>query len=140
MILYLASDLIWATKIKSTADSLGIPCRPARTLEMLEARLADSPVKALIVDLEAGSVAVDFIRRARSGPGGTGGSPPVANTPSGPASHPPIHILAFGPHIDTDALQAAKSAGANTVLPRGAFNSRLPQILQELAGAPTTGP
>src|SRR4051812_7901338 len=87
MIVFCAADLLWATKIKSTADALGIPCRPVRNLEMLEARLADSPggVKALIVDLEAGEAVLDLIRRARQGPSG------------GDAK--PLHVLAFGPHV-----------------------------------------
>jgi hypothetical protein len=65
MVLYCAADLLWATRIKSTADALGVPCRPARTVEMLEARLSDSPVRALLVDLEAGENALALIRRLR---------------------------------------------------------------------------
>ena len=56
MVLYLASDLLWATRIKSCADDLTppVPARPVRDLKMLEARLADSPVKGLLLDLAAG--------------------------------------------------------------------------------------
>lgn len=118
MILYCAADLLWATKIKSTADSLAIPCRPARNADMLAARLADSPVKALIVDLEAGQVALDLIRLARS-------TPRPGN---------PMAIIAFGPHVAVEALAAARSAGADAVLARGAFNRTLPQILTQLSG------
>src|SRR5688572_17399647 len=53
MIVYCAADLLWATRIKATADSLAIPCRPARSVDMLKARLADSDVRAVIVDLDA---------------------------------------------------------------------------------------
>ena len=36
-VLFLAADLIWATRIKATAEDLGVAARPVRTMEMLEA-------------------------------------------------------------------------------------------------------
>jgi hypothetical protein len=122
MILYCCSDLLWATKVKSTADSLGIPCRPARTLEMLNARLADSPVKALILDLEAGPVAMELLARVRA----------AAAKPESA-----IRVVAFGPHVEVGALREAAAAGAESVLTRGAFSARLPEILQDLDRATT---
>lgn len=120
MILYCAADLLWATKIKATADAIGVPCRPARTVEMLDARLADSEVRALIVDTEAGPVTLDLIARLRAAPGGDR-----------------ARVVAFGPHVDTAALQAARQAGADSVMTRGAFAQRLPAVLEELARGPT---
>ncbi|MBX9737022.1 MAG: hypothetical protein K2X32_08855 [Phycisphaerales bacterium] len=119
MILYCCSDLLWATKVKSTADSLGIPCRPARNLEMLSARLADSPVKALILDLEAGPVAMELLARVRAA--AAGARPESA-----------IRVVAFGPHVEVGALREAAAAGAESVLTRGAFSARLPEILRDL--------
>lgn len=127
MILYSAADLIWATRIKATADALGLPCRPARNRDMLDARLADSDVRALIVDLEAPETALDLTARVtqenarRAAPSGN-------NTP-------PIRVVAFGPHVHTDRLQAARDAGAHDVLTRGAFNNNLEDILLRLASA-----
>jgi hypothetical protein len=119
MILYLAADLIWATKIKATAESLGIAARPARSLEMLEARLADSPVKAIVLDLEVPDQALAIINRLRGAAAST--------------TDRQIKVLAWGPHVATDHLAAAKSAGADIVLARGAFDHRMPEILQQLA-------
>ena len=34
---------------------------------------------------------------------------------------PAAYIVAFGPHVDTDALAAARAAGADAVLPRSQF-------------------
>jgi hypothetical protein len=120
MVCFCAADLLWATKIKSTADTLGISCRPVRNLDMLEARLVDSPVRALIVDLEAGETALALIRRLRAG--------------ALDEQAKSIRILAFGPHVAIDMLRSAKHAGADTVLARGAFASRLPDLLRQLAG------
>jgi hypothetical protein len=121
MILYLAADLIWATKIKGTAEAVGIAARPVRSLEMLEARLADSPVAAMVVDLDKGEEALAFIQRLR-GSGAT-------------QAQRQIKVLAWGPHVATDLLKAAKEAGADLVMTRGAFDHNMPQVLAQLAGA-----
>jgi DNA-binding NarL/FixJ family response regulator len=114
MILYFAADLIWGTRIKGTADALGLACRPARTPDMLRARLADSPVRALIVDLDSPETALELIRTTRSEASGG------------------VRVVAFGPHMAKDALQAARDAGADEVLARGAFDAHLPDILLRL--------
>jgi hypothetical protein len=121
MILYLAADLIWSTKIKGTADALGIPCRPARTLEMLEARLADSPVTAVVVDLDKPEESLAFIQRLRG----------EAATPE----HRKIRVLAWGPHVATELLAQAKAAGADLVMTRGAFDHQMLEVLKRLGGS-----
>ncbi len=121
MILYCAADLLWATRIKGTADSLGIPCRPARTPEMLAARLADSDVKGVIVDLEAGEGALAVIRALRA---------VVAEG----AVERAIPVVAFGPHVGVEAMEAARQAGADRVMARGAFDRGLVEILRALDG------
>jgi hypothetical protein len=113
MILYAAADLIWATKIKATAEALGVACRPARTIEMLEARLADSPVTALLVDLDKGEEALALVTRGRQAG---------------------VRVLAWGPHVAKELLQGARDAGADEVLTRGAFDHGLEEILLTLAG------
>ncbi|MEK6701301.1 MAG: hypothetical protein AABZ53_03495 [Planctomycetota bacterium] len=119
MLLYLAADLLWASKIKGTADALSLPCRPVRSVEMLEARLADSPVTALLVDLDKPEEAMTMIGRLR---GAAAGVPERS-----------IRILAFGPHVAKEALAAAKAAGADEVLPRGAFDHDMGNILKRLS-------
>jgi hypothetical protein len=122
MVLYCAADLLWATRIKGTADDLGVACRPARNADMLRSRLADSEVRGLIVDLEAGEVALELIRITRS------------EARTGPDSAAWTgRIVAFGPHVATEAFEAAREAGADAVLARGAFDRRLGEILRELA-------
>ncbi|MFO0858897.1 MAG: hypothetical protein U0640_16240 [Phycisphaerales bacterium] len=118
MILYAAADLLWATKIKATAEAVGVAARPVRTIEMLEARLVDCPeARALVVDLEKGEDALALIRKVREREG-LGGSR--------------LKVLAWGPHVAKDLLQAARDAGADEVLTRGAFDHNLEQILLKL--------
>ncbi|HYF13451.1 MAG TPA: hypothetical protein VD971_00105 [Phycisphaerales bacterium] len=114
MILYAAADLLWASKIRGVADGLGIPARPVRTIEMLEARLADSPVKAVVVDLDKGEEGLALVRRAKRAAG--------------------VRVLAWGPHVDKAMLQAARDAGADDVLTRGAFEHSMEDVLLSLAG------
>ena len=118
MILYLAADLLWATRIRSTADTLGIPVRPARTLEMLQARVADSPVRGLVVDLDGGDIGIELISHLRR--------------PDATPAERATRIVAWGPHVEVDKLRAAKQAGADAVHARGAFGRSLPAILREL--------
>lgn len=124
MILFHSADLIWATKIKGTADALGVAARPVRTLEMLEARLADSPVTALLVDLEAPEVAKALIARVR---------PPAADAPERR-----IRVLAYSPHVAVDDLAEARALGADRAMARGAFNSHMSSIIKDLA-TPASG-
>jgi hypothetical protein len=119
MILYLASDLLWASKIKGHADALGLPCRPVRTMEMLEARLADCEVASLIVDLDKPDEALAMIARLRG--------------PTAKDAERAIRILGFGPHVAKDLLQSARNAGADSVMTRGMFDRDLSDILLKLA-------
>ena len=118
-VLYAAADLIWATKIKGTGDAIGVPCRPVRSLEMLEARLADTDIRGLMLDLDAPGLAFELLARLRSG----------AKADRERA----IRVVAFGPHVAVDLLQRAHAEGASAVLARGAFNARLADILRALA-------
>lgn len=123
MILYLAADLLWASKIKGVADALGLPARPVRTLDMLHARLADSPVSALLLDLDKPDEALAML----------------AAIASRPAPAAKIRTIAFGPHVAKDLLQQARNAGADQVLTRGAFDHNLPDILLSLASKDEPG-
>lgn len=43
-----------------------------------------------------------------------------------------LPILAFGPHVDTEARTAARAAGATRVVTNGAFFTRMPAIVAAL--------
>lgn len=119
VILYLASDLVWATRIKAAADDLGLPARPVRSLGMLDERLKDTEPTGLILDLEAPEVALIMLARLRG--------------EAADAREKAIRIVAFAPHVKTELMQAARDAGASQVMPRGAFDHNLGDILLRLA-------
>lgn len=138
MILYLAADLLWASKIKGTADALSIPCRPVRTVEMLEARLTEAAggvseamatradgatpsgtgtteLRALLLDLDKPEEAMAMIARVRR-----------------EERWPAVRVVCFGPHVAKELFQRARDAGADEVLPRGALDARLDEVLLRL--------
>ncbi len=125
MIAYFAADLLWATKIKCTAEALGIEARPVRNAEMLGARLGDSDVRGLIVDLDAPETALALVAMLRGAPRSGGGAGNAGNCR-------PVRVVAFGPHVATGALRAAQEAGCDRVLTRGALEKTLDRVLVEL--------
>ena len=121
MIVYCCHDLIFATKIHSTAEVLEIVSRPARSTEALRNRLdrvddgkANDPVSAVIVDLTIGELALELIDLAKG----------HEATPA---------VVAFAPHVEMEKMNAAVKHGADQVMPRSAFSAHLPDLLQTLA-------
>lgn len=137
MILYCASDLLWATRIKRLAEDMGLPCRPVRNPDMLRDRLAEGPVAALIVDLEAEQADALLAAASAIGLPPDGEARERVAAPEPPSALPPHlrprHVIAFGPHVDRARLQQARARGAET-LTRGAFEANLPRILERLGG------
>lgn len=124
MLIYSCSDLIFATKIRSTAEVLHAESRPARNLDMLRARLdrvddgkANAPVTCVMVDLELREHAFELIKMAAM-------HEPESEGESKPA------VIAFAPHVMTEAMAGAERVGADLVMARGAFTQQLPELIQ----------
>ncbi len=124
MIVYCCQDLIFATKIHSTAEALGLVCRPARDEAALRKRLervddgkANDAVQAVLVDLTIGDAAVGLIEVVKG-------------------HDPGLMVVAFAPHVEVQMLEVARQRGADRVMPRGAFASQLPDLLCELTRRP----
>jgi hypothetical protein len=111
MVLYLAADLLWASRVKATAESVGVAARPVRNLEMLRARLADSPVRGLLLDLDVAEMAMEMVRAMRGGVCGGGDSGPGLDGGLDPERR--VTLVAFGPHVAVEAFRAIKAAGAD---------------------------
>jgi hypothetical protein len=88
---------------------------------MLAARLADSPVNAVIIDLTSEHcwVLMDLLRSAAA-----------------TAQAKTLKVLCFGPHGEVDGLRKAGEMGADAVMSRGGLSGDLPAVLASLdAGA-----
>jgi hypothetical protein len=122
MIVYACQDLIFATKIRSTAEALGVPSRPARDAEALRKRLErvddgklNEPVTGVMIDLDLGETGLALLRQVK-------------------ARDATIPVVAFGSHVATEILQAARADGADFVMPRSAFTASLPALLERFGG------
>lgn len=107
----LVTDLIFATRIRTTAEDLGVLLRCVRTVEGLTAALTEHSVERVIVDLNADRVDVcAAIRVARAAPSVK-------------------RVVAYVSHVQADLAESARQAGATRVLARSAFVAELPALL-----------
>lgn len=111
-VIALVADLIFAGRIGGTARTAGTNVTILRS-----AGDAIAGVRAgaglVLLDLDARAVDVPaLIRSLRDDP-----------------ATRDVRILAFGSHVDTAAIHAARAAGADQILARSAFVRRLPELL-----------
>lgn len=107
-----AADLVSGARIRGAAQQAGLELRLVRSAEELERAAREESPRLVIVDLEA-----------RGDPAGA-----IARLKAEPATvHLPV--IAFSPHVKEDAIAAARAAGAERVLARGAFFRDLPHLL-----------
>lgn len=115
MILAVLDDLMFTSKIKTTATQLGVTVAFARSSQAaLEAMRASAP-SLVILDLNS----------PRVDPLGT-----VAAMRQDDALAR-IPTLGFVSHVQTELIDAARQAGVGEVLARSAFTMRLADILRQ---------
>jgi len=115
------SDLIFETKIRSTAKSLGVAASIIRSAGELPGALDRVQPGLVIVDLDSlGVSALEALNIAVS----HSGRP---------------HVVAFLSHVNVEFASRAKGAGANAVLPRSQFSDDLSQmVVRHCLGEPDT--
>lgn len=119
MILAAVDDLLFSSKIRTTAKQAGVELIFARTpADILEQSRALRPA-LVIFDLNSAKVSpIDTIAEMKRDA-----------TISG------IPTIGFVSHVHTDLIDAARAAGVDEVMARSAFASRLADIL--LAASPS---
>jgi CheY-like chemotaxis protein len=109
-VLAFCADLLFTSKIDVTARGIGADVTFARSADDIPGRIARQAPALVLVDLALKDVdAAGLVRALRA----------VTDVP----------IIAFGSHVDVQALEKARSAGATQALPRSAFTRLLPEIL-----------
>jgi DNA-binding NarL/FixJ family response regulator len=109
----LCDDMIFASRITGTARALGLTISVVASLDTLKTETNKRTPSGVILDL---ALAGNEIERT------------VIDLRQSPASP---RIVAYGSHVDTDTLRAARSAGCDVVLPRSKFVEELPVKLSE---------
>jgi CheY-like chemotaxis protein len=110
----LSDDLMFTSRITGTAAALGLIMKPVRSLDALEALVQKQTPLCLLIDLTvAGPGLGDFMQRLRE------------------AGSPLPRVVAYGSHVDSATLRAARELGCDPVLPRSKFVEELPRSLRE---------
>ena len=113
MILAVLDDLMFTSKIKTTAGQLGVAVTFARSREAALAEMRKSAPSLVILDLDS----------TRTDPLGTMAA--MAND----ATLASIPTVGFVSHVQVDVINAARQAGVGEVLARSAFTQQLAAIL-----------
>ncbi len=111
--LLLTRDLMFTSKITSTAVSLGLRIDTVSTVEQLQLRAAEEPPCVVFLDLSCPDFNPSLVVAAL------------------PADARP-RVIAFGSHVDEARLNAARAAGCDDVLPRSKFSATLPELLRQI--------
>ena len=113
-VLAAVSDMIFAAKIRGTAEQLNVAVEFARAEDALfDAAKTDVP-SLIILDLHA----------TRPDPFA------VAAKLKGDEQLRAVPVVAFFSHVETELQRRALEAGIEHVLPRSVFTRRLPEILR----------
>ncbi len=121
--LLLSRDLIFTTKITGTARAMGHQVLTAGGVSLATQMIEQWRPKVVFVDLAAGDLANSAAILAYR------------------TIAPDTPFVAFGSHVDVDALDAARDAGCNPVMPRSRFSAELPELIGRYlgpAGQPTS--
>ena len=113
VILAILDDLLFTSKIRTTAKQLGVALTVAKSREAALAEMRASRPDAVILDLN----------NPRTDPLGT-----IAAMKADPELAV-IHTVGFVSHVQTELIDAARRAGVTEVMARSLFAERLPLIL-----------
>ena len=111
LVLFTAPDLLTAARIEETARAAGIEARTVAG-DALAAACRERAPDLVVIDLTAPGDPPGWIRAIKS-------DPATAVAP----------VLGFYPHVRDELRRSAVAAGADRVLPRSAFVSRMPAWL-----------
>jgi CheY-like chemotaxis protein len=110
--LLLCDDLIFTSRLTGTARALGLTIRAARSADALLDLAGSEAPTCVVLDLHnPGLDLPDLLRRLAE-------VCPV-----------PPRVVAYGSHVETAVLKAARAAGCDSVMPRSQFVEELPSAL-----------
>jgi CheY-like chemotaxis protein len=117
--LLISRDLFFTSKITGTAEALGTRVEVVADADAAARRVESEGFRCVFVDLADTGLDVAGFFASLS-----------------PENRPPV--IAFGSHVATARLQAARDAGCDEVMPRSRFSTSLPELLKKYCGPRTT--
>lgn len=111
-IVFFSSDLMFQSRVSSVVRQGGNDLIVVRNVDALrEKKIPAEDLKIVVLDLSLKSVdlteVISTLKR----------------------EYPATTVVAYGAHVDVDALESAQRAGADTVLTRGQFDRDMARIL-----------
>ena len=106
----LIDDIFFQAKLLETAKQVGVEVRACATPDALDAEIAKSAPRLVVVDLNARSEPLKALERLQA----SGGK---------------ILLIAFLSHVQVDLAERARAAGCLEVMPRSKFTQNLATIL-----------
>jgi DNA-binding NtrC family response regulator len=106
----LVDDLFFQAKLLETAKQVGVEVRACTTPDALDAEIARSRPRLVVVDLNARADPFTALERMH-------------------ASDSKIPLIAFLSHVQVDLAARARAAGCQEVMPRSKFTQNLATIL-----------
>ena len=115
--LLLCDDLMFASRITGEARALGLAVKTTRSLDQLLDLARQEAPPCVLLDLAFPGLDLPELFRHL-----------------GEACPALPRVVAYGSHVDSERLKAARSAGCDPVLPRSKFVEELPQALPRWFG------
>jgi PleD family two-component response regulator len=113
VILAVLDDLMFTSKIKTAAGSLGVAVTFARSADGALTEMRRTPPSLVILDLNnSRTTPLAIVAAMRE-------DPALAAIPT----------VGYASHVQTDVIDAARQAGVGQVLARSAFTQQLAEIL-----------
>ncbi len=109
----LCDDLMWMSRVMGIAKDIDCKIIPARTLEKLSQAIDINGPKAVLLDLSQSEITQDL-------------GPLVAKLREKGITR----LIAYGSHIETELLAAARQAGCDPVWARSKMADQLPAMLK----------
>lgn len=112
----LCDDLLFASRVTATAQSLGKTVKVARSSDVLKSRITEAGPRFILVDLANPGLVIEEL---------------VSWVHSMAAGDPKPRIVAYGSHVDAATLKKARAAGCDDVLTRSQLVEQLENLLGE---------
>ncbi|PHR98730.1 MAG: hypothetical protein COA78_25800 [Blastopirellula sp.] len=111
IIIYLTADLMFSSRVSSYAKEIGADLRVAISGPQCINAINQNKVDRVLVDLNVPKLDIEELMTQIK------------------ATGQDLDVIAYGPHVQIELLEAAKAAGCDVVLSKGQFNQQIEALV-----------